>query len=93
MNKSLSTSKQTDYWLRKTEGDRHYVRIRMNHEQIEKQGMEEEDMQVYWQCDEVEVEIPKRADVEQYVKNHYKALFYFAEPDLLIEKLTKLLEE
>lgn len=90
MKKSLSTNKQQDYLLRKTEDGKHYIRLRMNHQTVERIGADEEP-QTYWQCDEVEITIPQRQDVEQYVKNNHKALFYFAEPDLLIKKLTELI--
>ena len=92
MRTSVSTEQQKDYWLRKTEDGKHYIRIRMNHREIEREDMEGETTTM-WQCDEVEVMMPQRADIEQYVKNHHKALFYFAEPELLVEKLSELLGE
>jgi hypothetical protein len=91
MKKSISTQQQKDYWLRKTEDGKHYIRIRMNHKEIERET--DEGIETMWQCDEVEVMMPQRADIEQYVKNHHKALFYFAEPELLVEKLSELLGE
>ncbi len=91
MRTSTSTKQQKDYWLRKTEDGKHYIRIRMNHKEIERET--DEGIETMWQCDEVEVMMPQRADIEQYVKNHHKALFYFAEPELLVEKLSELLGE
>ena len=75
MKQSISTERQLDYWLRKTEGDRHYVRLRRNHESFEKADMDEETPTTYWRCDEIELRLPIRENVEQYVEDNFDVLF------------------
>jgi hypothetical protein len=75
MRVSSSTNKQQDYWLRKTENGKHYIRIRRNHETFEVENMEGDGMDTYWKCDEIEIRIPLRADIEQYVETNFDALF------------------
>jgi len=75
MRVSTSTEQQQDYWLRKTENGKHYIRIRRNHETFEVENMEGDGMDTYWKCDEIEIRIPLRADIEQYVETNFDALF------------------
>ena len=73
MKKSTSKHKQDDVWYRKEVPGRHIVRLRKNHEQVEKEGINGKEL--YWQCDEVEVAIPYKNDIEKYVSEHFDELF------------------
>ena len=74
MKKSMSKHKQDDVWYRKEIPNRHIVRLRKNHKQIEKEGIDGK-KQTFWQCDEVEVAIPYKNDIEKYVSEHFDELF------------------
>jgi hypothetical protein len=69
MKKSLSKHKQDNIWYRKEVPNKHIVRLRKNHEQVE---LNEE---TFWQCDEVEVIVPYKNDIEKYVNEHFDELF------------------
>ena len=73
MKKSTSKHKQDDVWYRKELPNRHIVRLRKNHEQVEREGMDGKEL--FWVCDEVEVAIPYKNDIEKYVSEHFDELF------------------
>jgi hypothetical protein len=74
MKKSISTEQQSNTWFRKETDQHHIVRLRRNHETLEREN-EEGTMDTFWQCDEIEIRIPLRADIEQYVETNFDALF------------------
>jgi ribosomal protein S2 len=73
MKKSLSKHKQDNIWYRKELPNRHIVKLRKNHKQVEKNfdGKKE----LYWVCDEVEVSIPKKENITKYVEENFEFLF------------------
>jgi hypothetical protein len=73
MKKSISTEQQSNTWFRKETDQHHIVRLRRNHETFEQET--DEGAKTYWQCDEIEIRIPLRADIEQYVETNFNALF------------------
>jgi len=73
MKKSTSKHKQDDVWYRKEVPGRHIVRLRKNHEQVEREGMDGKEL--FWICDEVEVAIPYKNDIEKYVTENFDKLF------------------
>jgi hypothetical protein len=74
MKKSISTEQQLNTWFRKETDQHHIVRLRRNHKTFEQEN-EEGGMDTFWQCDEIEIRIPLRADIEQYVETNFDALF------------------
>lgn len=74
MKQSISTQKQQDYWLRKTEDGKHYVRLRKNHESYE-QTNDDETPTIYWRCNEIELKIPLRDNVQEYVEANFDTLY------------------
>jgi hypothetical protein len=75
MKKSISTEQQSNTWFRKETDTHHIIRLRRNHETFEKDNMDYDGFDTYWQCDEIEIRIPLRADIEQYVETNFDALF------------------
>ena len=73
MKKSYSKHKQDNVWYRKEVPNRHIVRLRKNHEQIERESMD--GVELLWVCDEVEIAIPYKNDIETYVTEHFDELF------------------
>ena len=73
MKKSISATQQPNIWLRKTTDKHHVVRLRRNHEQYEVEHDEETITQ--WRCDEIELRLPIRDKVEQYVEDNFDVLF------------------
>ena len=73
MKKSISTEQQLNTWFRKETDQHHIVRLRRNHEEIERET--DEGIETLWKCDEIEIRIPLRADIEQYVETNFDALF------------------
>jgi hypothetical protein len=73
MKKSISTEQQSNTWFRKKTDQHHIVRLRRNHEEIERET--DEGIETFWKCDEIEIRIPLRADIEQYVETNFDALF------------------
>ena len=71
--KSYSMHKQDDVWYRKEVPGRHIVRLRKNHTQ-ETKDIDGESV-TQWVCDEVEVSIPYKNDIETYVTEHFDELF------------------
>jgi hypothetical protein len=74
MKKSLSKHKQDNIWYRKEVPNKHIVRLRKNHEQVEKETIDGQ-KELFWQCDEVEIAIPYKNDIEKYVNEHFDELF------------------
>ena len=75
MKTSISTEQQLNIWLRKTTDKHHVVRLRRNHESFENVDMDEETPTTYWRCDEIELRLPIRENVEQYVQQNFDVLF------------------
>jgi hypothetical protein len=73
MKKSISMQKQDNIWYRKEIPDFHIIRLRKNHEEIEKET--DEGKEKYWQCDEVEITIPFKNNIKQYVEENFDTLF------------------
>ena len=73
MKKSTSKHKQDNVWYRKELPNRHIVRLRKNHEQVEREGIDGKEL--FWVCDEVEVAIPYKNDIEKYVTENFNKLF------------------
>ena len=73
MKKSISTEQQSNTWFRKKTDQHHILRLRRNHETFERET--DEGVETYWKCDEIEIRIPLRADIEQYVETNFDALF------------------
>ena len=73
MKKSISIKQQSNTWFRKETDQHHIVRLRKNHEEIQQET--DEGIETIWQCDEIEIRIPLRADIEQYVETNFNALF------------------
>jgi hypothetical protein len=73
MKKSISTEQQLNTWFRKETDQHHIVRLRRNHEEINRET--DEGTETLWQCDEIEIRIPLRADIEQYIETNFNALF------------------
>jgi hypothetical protein len=74
MKKSISMHKQDDVWYRKELNNRHIIRLRKNHEEFEKEYIDKEIIK-YWQCDEVEITIPFKNNIKQYVEENFDTLF------------------
>jgi hypothetical protein len=74
MKKSISMHKQDDVWYRKEIPDFYIIRLRKNHEEIEKEDIDGE-MEKYWKCDEVEITIPFKNNIKQYVEENFDTLF------------------
>jgi len=75
MKKSISREQQLNTWFRKETDQHHIVRLRRNHETFEVENYEGDGFDTYWKCDEIEIRIPLRADIEQYVETNFDALF------------------
>ena len=75
MKKSISMEQQSNTWFRKETNQHHIVRLRRNHETFEVENLEGDGMDTYWKCDEIEIRIPLRADIQQYVETNFDALF------------------
>ena len=73
MKKSISTEQQSNTWFRKETDQHHIVRLRRNHETFERET--DKGIETYWQCDEIEIRIPLRTDIKQYVETNFDALF------------------
>jgi shikimate 5-dehydrogenase len=73
MKKSISMHKQNDVWYRKEEDNHHIIRLRKNHEEFEKEI--DDKVEKYWQCDEVEITIPFKNNIKQYVEENFDTLF------------------
>jgi hypothetical protein len=73
MKKSISTKQQLNTWFRKETDQHHIVRLRRNHQTFERET--DEGIETMWKCDEIEIRIPLRADIEQYVETNFDALF------------------
>lgn len=69
MKKSQSAHKQDDIWFRKT-NDKYHIRLRKNHE-VSKNNEGEE----VWLCDEAELYLPLRQDIDEYIKDNFDMLF------------------
>jgi len=74
MKKSISTTQQSNIWFRKETDQHHIVCLRRNHEKFEVENTEGK-IDTYWKCDETEIQIPLRNDIEQYVETNFEALF------------------
>ena len=74
MKKSYSAHKQDNAWYRKEVPGRHIVRLRKNHKQETKQDIDGQNI-TQWVCDEVEVAIPYKNEIELYVNEHFDELF------------------
>ena len=73
MKKSISMQQQPNIWLRKTTDKHHVVRLRRNHETFEVEH--DDEVTTYWRCDEIELRLPIRENVEQYVEDNFDMLF------------------
>jgi hypothetical protein len=73
MKKSISTEQQSNTWFRKETDQYHIVRLRRNHETFERET--DEGTETLWKCDEIEIRIPLRSDIKQYVETNFNALF------------------
>jgi hypothetical protein len=73
MKKSISTQQQSNVWFRKNTDKYHVLRLRRNHETFERETVE--GVETLWRCDEIEITVPLRNDIEQYVETNFDALF------------------
>ena len=56
-------------WIRKNDGKNIYAKLRKNIE--EKTREDEEGTSIYYECDEVEVVLPKMNKPEEYIKENF----------------------
>lgn len=75
MKKSISKEKQLNIWFRKETDQHHIVRLRRNHQTFEIENFEGDGTETMWQCNEIEIRLPLRADIKQYVETNFDALF------------------
>ena len=71
--KSYSMHKQDNIWFKKKLDNHYLIRLRKNHEEVEREtddGIEK--MSV---CDEIEFQTPLRKDIKEYVKQNFDKLY------------------
>lgn len=91
MKKVQGASLPTPIWVRRTDDKNHYVRLRKNIEELTRVEIDEI-TSTYYQYDEIEIIIPKRIDIEDYINNNFEALFIANCPEKSYEKI-QLLEQ
>ena len=91
MKKVQSTVQPNQYWIRKTDDKQHYIKLRKNIEELTRVE-EDETTSIYYQYDELEITVPKRSDIEEYLANNFEALFVAHCPEKAYEKI-QLLEQ
>jgi predicted transcriptional regulator len=86
MQKVYSGIKPDKYLIRKTDDDSHYVKLRQNIKEI----TNEETNSKAYQYEELEVIIPKKKNIDEYIQNNFEALLLSNCPEMLYERLTRL---
>ena len=71
----LSGIKQNPIWVRKIENNKAFVRLRKNFEEVTQTDDECKETKS-WKYDEVEVIIPNRPNLVEYIKDNFDIVWY-----------------
>ena len=71
--KSYSAHKQDNIWWKKKLDNHYLIRLRKNHEEIERET--DDGIENIWVCDEIEFQTPLRQDIKEYVEQNFDKLY------------------
>ena len=84
----LSGIKQDPIWVRKIVNNQAYIRLRKNFNEL-KEVDDEGKETTTWEYDEVDVIIPNRTNLIEYVKNNFDTVWYTNPEELAKLMLSK----
>lgn len=71
--KSYSAHKQDNIWFKKKLDNHYLIRLRKNHEEVERET--DDGVEKMWVCDEIEFQTPLRKDIKEYVEQNFDKLY------------------
>lgn len=71
----LSGIKQDPIWVRKIVNNQAYIRLRKNFNELKEVDDEGKETTI-WEYDEIEVIIPNRTNLIEYIKNNFDIVWY-----------------